>query len=64
MDERALRPEHVVDERLDGPAAGTVGRLDGDDIGTELGQQQPRELTSLIGQVEDSVGREHEQRPF
>ena len=59
MHERTVGPWAIVDERADPSAGRAVRRFHGNDIRTQLREEQPRELTSLVGEVEDSIRGEH-----
>ena len=59
MGQRAFRIDHVTGERSLVTRPLTVGRLDRDHIGAELGQDVSGELAAIIAEIKDSIGREH-----
>jgi hypothetical protein len=55
----ALRIHHVVEERT-APAQRTApGRLDDDDVGTQIAEDLSREQAALVCEVEDAQAFEH-----
>ena len=50
-----VRAGDVVDERADPSGGGPLRRLDEDDLGTELREQEPCELATPVGQIEHSI---------
>ncbi len=57
--ERALWPAHIACKRALPPGTRPTGRLDADDVGSELAEHEAAEDPPFVGEIQDAVGAQH-----
>ena len=61
--ERPLRIDHIADEGSQVTSALATRRLNGDHVGSQLGQDETSAMTPVVTQIEHSIRRQHRQLP-